>query len=92
MMNLQEHLFMLAMEEAGEIAQAASKCNRFTPDHAYYEDSNITRLQTEITDLVTVLHLITVLTGRKFEFNISDAKIESINKGLQTSREMGTLE
>lgn len=91
-MNLREYLFSLAMEEAGEVAQAANKCNRFTPDHAYYEQSNIERLQTEVTDLITVLHLITRETGFAFSLAVSDVKIERINKYMAISREMGTLQ
>ena len=91
-MNRKEYLFSLLTEEASEIAQAANKCNRFTPGHAYYEQSNIERLQTEITDLVTVLELITRETGYEFSLAISDAKIERINSYMQISREMGTLQ
>jgi NTP pyrophosphatase (non-canonical NTP hydrolase) len=91
-MNRKEYLFSLLTEEASEIAQAANKCNRFTPEHAYYEQSNIERLQVEITDFVTVLYLLEQELGITFELNLSTDKLDRIEKYMQTSRDMGTLQ
>lgn len=92
-MNLQQYLMSLLMEEASEVAQAANKCNRFTPDHIYadYGNSNLERLQIEITDLVTVLSLLEKELGVTFDMTPSNDKVQRITNMMVHSRAMGTL-
>ena len=100
-MNKLEYLFGLVQEEACEIGQAASKCNRFTPGHAHYEHSNLERLQIEITDLVTVLTMIeeeinnVKVEGKPkrllFEYEPSEGKRQRLLSYMNISREMGCL-
>ena len=98
-MNKLEYLFGLVQEEACEIGQAASKCNRFTPGHAHYEHSNLERLQIEITDLVTVLTMIEeelkndrpLGAALKFEYEPSEGKRQRLLSYMNISREMGCL-
>ena len=90
-MNKKEYLFALLAEESCEVAQAANKCIRFTPEHAYYDDSNLERLQTEITDFMTVLQLLAEELGTVFSTEISAAKVDRIEGYMTISRNMGTL-
>lgn len=82
---------MLVMEEASEVAQAASKCLRFTPDHRHYANSNLENLKTEVTDLITVLKLLETTLNTKFDLTPSEPKLRRIEKYLNISREMNTL-
>lgn len=90
-MNKQEMLLTLVMEESCEIAQAANKCIRFKPNHNHYENSNLERLQIEITDLVTVLKMLSEHMKIEFDLTPSDAKRFRIEKYLEISRKMETL-
>lgn len=90
-MNYQEHLFALVAEECGEVAQAAIKCLRFTPDHAYYADTNLERLQVEITDLITILSLLEDSLKVEFDLKPSKAKVERVLAHLDISTQLGTL-
>ena len=91
-MNRQEYLFNLISEEGGEISQAANKCARFTPHHAYYSESNLERLQTEITDLVTILQMLSEELKYEFDLKPCKAKRARVEKFMQISRDMGTLQ
>jgi hypothetical protein len=82
---------LLTGEEGGEIAQAASKCLRFTPTHAYYDTSNIARLETEVRDLLTVLDEISKRTGYIFNTNPCEEKRKRIYHHMRTSKSMGLL-
>lgn len=84
----------LLMEEASEVAQEANKCNRFTPYHMYAPHglTNLEKLQIEITDFMTVLHLLEEELKTEFDKSISQPKIERIEKFMEISRQMGTLE
>jgi len=68
-MNKQEYLLQVLQEEAGEIIQAASKCNRFGPESFNPElppelqVSNHQQLENEIHDLLGVVELIIEETG-----------------------------
>lgn len=90
-MNNRDYLLVLVMEEASEIGQAASKCLRFTPEHAYYESSNLGMLRTELRDLVTVLSLLEKELDTKFDMTVCEGKLKRIEKYMNISREMGTL-
>lgn len=91
-MNRQEYLLNLVSEEGGEISQAANKCARFTPHHAYYSESNLARLQTEITDLITILYMLGEELKYEFELLPCKAKQARVEKFMQVSRDMGTLQ
>lgn len=93
-MNLREYLFNLVMEEASEIAQAASKCNRFTPDHTYgkYSSSNLVRLGVELNDLFTVISLLEKELGVIFEKTPNKFKLDKVEKYMKISKELGALE
>ena len=90
-MNRKEHLLNLLMEEACEIAQAANKCVRFTPEHAHYAESNLDRLKIEIGDLASVIQMLNAEFGFGISLEANEAKIVRIEKYMQISREMGTL-
>ena len=87
-----EALFQLAMEESCEVATAASKCNRFTPNHAHYETSNLDRLRVEIRDLTSILSLIETELGVKFDLSVCPDKIARTEKYFEVQRQMGTLQ
>lgn len=94
-MNLKEILLLQVMEEASEIAQAASKCLRFTPEHHVEtaKFSNINQLRVEVRDLITVLHKL----GQEFpelEVNTNGVDLNKLSRmeyyhGI--SKDMGTL-
>lgn len=90
-MNLQEHLFQQLQEEACETAVAASKCNRFTLDHTYYETSNLERLRVEIRDQMSVLRVIELELGITFDTSPCDEKIARVYDTMALSRKMETL-
>ena len=91
-MNKREYLFSLLMEESGEIAQAANKCNRFTPNHAYYETTNLERLQVELRDLMAVLYLLEKELGIVFDMSVDMDKLLRIKKYMKISADMGALQ
>jgi NTP pyrophosphatase (non-canonical NTP hydrolase) len=92
-MNKKEYLFLCLAEEAAEVAQAASKCIRFTPEHTYggYAETNLERLDIEVTDLLTILHMLE--EELKMEFNKKPGKSKrfATEKYLAISKGMGTL-
>lgn len=90
-MNRIEHLWGILMEESGEVTQAASKCNRFTPEHSYYETSNLERLKVELDDQYTLLKMIGDEIGTTFSPKYDAAKAARVEKLLEVSRELGTL-
>ena len=90
-MNYQEYLFGLIQEECGEISQAASKCNRFGPLHSHYEDSNLDRMQIELTDLMTVLKMLEEHLMIAFEYKACEEKRERILAFMEISKSMGRL-
>ena len=92
-------LFLLIAEEGAEIAQAASKCLRFTPEHKDIiagngDISNLEKLQTEIIDLLTVIHYFNQLYPESYlTYNtVSLPKLAKVCKFLNISKEMGTLQ
>lgn len=92
-MNNKQHLFLLLAEECSEVAQAASKCVRFTPEHTYsgYDKSNLERLRVELKDIISVLFLLQEELGIRFDLTHDDEKVATILKYMQISQEMGTL-
>jgi hypothetical protein len=59
-MTEQEMILVIAMEECNEVAQAISKILRFGVDstHPISGDTNNTQLETEMTDLFTILFIL----------------------------------
>ncbi len=94
MMNKKEYLFLLLMEECGEVTQAASKCLRFTPDHTYggYDETNLERLGTELQDLFTIVNLLEEELKVSFEKKPGKLKLKSTADYMAISKRMGTLE
>lgn len=86
-----EMLFLLVSEECGEISQAASKCIRFTAEHSHYETSNLERLNVELGDLFSVLHLLEKELSYKFDPTFNEAKLHRIEEYMKISTQMGTL-
>jgi len=58
-MNRLEELLVVLQEECAEVSQAASKCIRFGMDVIYQDESNRSRLETEIGDILGIIKLIT---------------------------------
>ncbi len=90
-MNKKEYLFGLLAEEGSEIAQAANKCVRFTMAHRHYDESNLERLNVELGDLFSVLYLLEEELKIEFVKTHSVEKLARIEKYMQVSRDMGTL-
>jgi NTP pyrophosphatase (non-canonical NTP hydrolase) len=80
-MNIQEALLVMVAEEAAEVAQAACKCLRFTPHHAYseYKKSNLDRLQEELIDLTATVGLLLA------NINKDDSYLENINESTRVA-------
>lgn len=91
-MNKREYLFSLLMEESCEISQAANKCNRFTPNHAYYETTNLERLQVELRDMMAVLYLLEKELDIVFDMSVDMDKLLRIKKYMKISADMGVLD
>lgn len=96
-MKKSDYYFMLLAEEAAEIAQAALKCVRFTPEYTHEGLTNLERLRTEIADLMTILDLLE-LNGinvigddmKKFEA-MMDYKIERLEIYTNISKQLGVI-
>lgn len=81
------------MEECGEVAQAASKCVRFTPEHAPAEKpTNFENLVVEFNDLIAIVELLQEedLHLERIEHLVNEKK-ERLRKFIQISKDMGTL-
>jgi NTP pyrophosphatase (non-canonical NTP hydrolase) len=92
-MNIKQHLFLLLMEECGEVAQAASKCVRFTPEHAPAEmPTNFENLVVEFNDLIAIIELLQEegLHLERIDHLVNEKK-ERLRKFMQISKDMGTL-
>jgi len=91
-MNKQEYLLLCLAEECNELSQNAIKCLRFTTEHHYYELSNIERVQLELTDVMSVLHLLEEELHLEFNKNPSQEKINKLQGYMVRSQQLGTLE
>lgn len=93
-MNKKEYLLVCLAEEGAEIAQAATKCLRFTTENQYpgYTRTNLERLDIEITDLLTILYLLEA--ELHFEFNKlpSITKMKATEEYMQIATKLGTLQ
>lgn len=102
-MNRREHLLGHVSEECAEIAQRASKAQRFGEDEAQpgQERTNRERIMDEFWDLVGVLHLLgyVVISGLNepttslmlVNDNAVIEKQANVAKYLAYSRDCGTL-
>ena len=90
-MNVKDSLLNLLAEEACEVAQNALKCVRFTTEHRYYEASNLERLNTELSDVASVIKMLQDI-GVDVKFEASEKKIASIKQYMDVSRSMGALD
>ncbi len=96
-MNRQEHLLSIVAEECTEVGQRASKALRFgmteVQEGQIYDNSE--RILHEVSDLAGALEL---LYGFKIDDVLAelrpriDAKKEKVEKFLEYSRKVGTLQ
>ncbi len=96
-MNRVEMLMDMLAEEAGEVVQAAIKCNRFTPGEVYPKTgkSNSERLHFELNDVLaitTLLQLEGVLPKNLIDWDMQKAKKAKAEKMLKYSKSLGTLQ
>lgn len=98
-MNRFEHLMTILGEEGAEVAQRASKCNRFgVEDVEPGQDlANAIRLEGEVIDLIALVQMIQKDRPGMFknvhpmESERTQAKIDKVEKYLLLSAELGTL-
>jgi hypothetical protein len=91
-MNREQYLFKLLEEEASEVGQNASKCMRFTALHTapQYSETNLERLQTELTDFFTVLEMLEEELKVEFDRSSSASKKDRIEGYYNISKQLGT--
>ena len=93
MMNLKQHLLLLLMEECSEVAQASSKCIRFTPEHAIVDSpTNFESLVLEYNDLLAIVELLQEegLHLERIEHLVEYKKLR-LKTYIQISEDMGTI-
>ena len=81
------------MEECGEVAQAASKCVRFTPEHAIADSpTNLENLVFEFNDLIAIVELLQEedLHLERIEHLVEYKKLR-LKTYIQISKDMGTV-
>lgn len=96
-MTRQEHLLVIVMEEASEVAKAAAKALRFGLQNRSTDPSmrtNAEAIEAEMMDLRAVIGMLETakalappLEGRR----LMNAKVEKVLKYLEVSKEKGTL-
>jgi NTP pyrophosphatase (non-canonical NTP hydrolase) len=94
-MNKLQYLFTCLAEECAEVAQMCSKINRFGVYDKYPEkdsQTNLTRLNKEISDLFGVLEMIRK-EGLWVGVDICDMKdkIDKVSKYMKISEKIGAL-
>lgn len=95
MLSKQEHLLILLMEEAAEIAQAASKVLRFTGVHRHPNNvlSNVENLQVELNDLYAIVdELLDIGLRVDYDEDLIQLKREKIKQYINISQELGCHE
>jgi NTP pyrophosphatase (non-canonical NTP hydrolase) len=91
-MNRLQYLFGQLAEEACEVAQAASKCNRFTINMRYQNGpTNLEQLSTEIRDLMTVLSMVEDELKVELDKSVSPDKIAKVERYILISKDLGVL-
>lgn len=90
-MNRKELLLISLMEECSEVAQAASKCLRFSLDHRHPKTGiqNFEKLNTEVDDLMALLYSLEVETGRIFTKRVRSERLVQLDFYMNISKEMG---
>jgi hypothetical protein len=98
-MTKREYLLICLMEEAAEVAQAASKCIRFGDDGTWpgYDGSCIVRLARELIDFMVVSEMASSTIA---PLDLPDpelmarvkAKHEKLEAMMQRARELGILD
>lgn len=95
MLSKQEHLLILLMEEAAEIAQAASKVLRFTADHHQNPTSysNVEILRVELNDLYAIVEEL-LATGLSISYDekLISIKREKLKLYTEISQKLGCHE
>lgn len=95
MMNRLEHLLFILAEEGAEVAQRASKAARFGIDEVQEGQplTNEERIWYEFSDLIAVSEMIQTERGKGgICRQMVQAKKEKVERFLEYSRKMGTLE
>ena len=94
-----EYLLGLLQEESAEIIQITNKCKRFGLYDKYPADNfnNLTRLQNEVKDLLTIVGLLEGLYNidlglQSFDEEYTERKVEKIEKFMKYSENVGLLE
>lgn len=99
-MTTKEYLLTKLMEEAGELTQIASKCNRFglleTYEHASNPKNltNVQRLFEEFLDLMAAWQMLFdagVLIDEEYSEEEIQLRIEKTKRYMEYSRTIGTL-
>jgi len=96
-MTRREMLLVQLMEEAAEVAQAASKCLRFGTNHTWpaHEGTAEFRLTSEVWDLLTLVNLCQLegtIAPHPVDLPlIMQMKKEKVEKYLLLSAELGKL-
>jgi len=91
-MNRREHLLTILMEECAELAQAASKAIRFSPDSNYDGITNREKLQNEYNDVLAVVEMLHDDGIEMYDDpELIDAKQQKVEKFLKDSKRIGTL-
>lgn len=90
-MNKTEYLLVCIAEEASEVAKAASKCLRFSPEDNYVDGKNIDLLRQEFIDLYTVLQMYSDITGYRFDAVFDEKKADRVANFMNRSRRLGAL-
>ena len=91
-MNKREYLLTCFKEEANEVAQAVSKCIRFTENHEHQGSSNLDRLRIEITDFMTLMHMVEAELGVVFDKEPSAGKAARTLMYMEHSKRLGALD
>lgn len=93
-LNVEQYLLTTLAEEASEVAQEASKCIRFTCTHTnpVTKVINIDKLEVEIRDLMTLIHMLEKHLDIKFNKEPSMKKEDSVLHYMNVSTRLGALE
>ena len=94
-MNRLEHLLTILGEEGAELAQTASKANRFGVfEQRDLPTSNAERMQIELNDVIAMVRMLNIEIPElnlHFDEQMIQAKIVKVERYLLYSKECGTL-
>ena len=93
-LNVEQYLLTTLAEEASEVAQEASKCIRFTCTHTnpVTKTINIDKLEIELRDLMTIVHMLEKHLGIMFNKEPSMKKEDTVLHYMNISTKLGVLE